>query len=235
MIGLLDEDAALREWGEVLAEAETLTQEGAEVVILAYSDGSKKGSLGSQTGTYGWEIRGVEGGIVRQHIRGGGVVHADPWDISSTVAELDGKLAIHLFLHDCGCGYKVVHRLDNMAVVQGTKGSHAEEYNEDTGSLQTMCWVGFTDPYRWCELQAVTRDMQEAGTQVETMWSKGHPEKYKKRKDWTVHDFMNDRVDKLAETQYGREQPKGQGLTYSHGPSWEIEHRGTVLRGVVYL
>jgi hypothetical protein len=42
---------------------------------------------------------------------------------------------------------------------------------------------------------------------------------------------MNDRVDKLAETQYGREKPKEQGLTYSHGPSWEIEHRGTVLRG----
>ena len=46
-----------------------------------------------------------------------------------------------------------------------------------------------------------------------------------------MHDFMNDRVDKLAETQYGREKPKEQGLTYSHGPSWEIEHRGTVLRG----
>ena len=42
---------------------------------------------------------------------------------------------------------------------------------------------------------------------------------------------MNDRVDKLAETQYGRVEPRGQGLTYSHGPSWEIEHRGTVLRG----
>jgi hypothetical protein len=42
---------------------------------------------------------------------------------------------------------------------------------------------------------------------------------------------MNDKVDKLAETQYGRAQPKGRGLTYSHGPSWEIEHRGTVLRG----
>ena len=176
VIGLLDAEAAMQEWEEVLEEAAVLTQEGAEVVILAYSGGSKKGSLGSQTGTYGWEIRGVEGGRLRQHIRGGGVVHADPWDISSTVAELDGKLAIHLFLHDCGCGYKVEHRLDNMAVVQGTKGSHAEEYNEDTGSLQTKCWVGFTDPYRWCELQAVTRDMQEAGTQVETMWSKGHPE-----------------------------------------------------------
>ena len=42
---------------------------------------------------------------------------------------------------------------------------------------------------------------------------------------------MNDRVDKLAETQYGREKPRGQGLTYSHGPSWEIEHRGMVLKG----
>ena len=67
--------------------------------------------------------------------------------------------------------------------------------------------------------------------QVEAVWSKGHPEKYKKRKDWAVHDFMNDRVDKLAETQYGREIPKGQGLTYSHRPYWEIEHRGAVLRG----
>ena len=113
------------------------------MVILAYSDGLKKGSLGSQTGTYGWEIRGLEGGMVRQHIRGGpgGVVHADPWDIFSTVAELDGKLAIHLFLHDYSCGFNVVHRLDNMAVVQGTKGSHAEEYDEDTGLLTTMCWV----------------------------------------------------------------------------------------------
>ena len=93
--------------------------------------------------------------------------------------------------------------------------------------------AGWHSQHRWCELQAVTRDMQEVGTQVETVWSKGHPEKYKKRKDWTVHDFMNDRVDKLAETQYGREKPRGQGLTYSHGPSWEIEHRGTVrmLRG----
>ena len=67
--------------------------------------------------------------------------------------------------------------LDNMAVVQGTKGSHAEEHDEDAGSLKTMCWVGFTDPYRWCELQAVARDMHEVGTQVEAVWSKGHPEK----------------------------------------------------------
>ena len=73
------------------------------------------------------------------------MVHADPWDISSTVAELDEKLAIHLFLHEYGCGFKVVHRLDNMAVVQGTKGTHTEEYNEDTGSLTTMGWVGFNE------------------------------------------------------------------------------------------
>ena len=73
VIGLLDEEAALREWGEVLAEAEALTQEGVEVAILAYSDGSKKGSLGSQTGTYGWEIRGVEGGDGEEtHQRRGG-------------------------------------------------------------------------------------------------------------------------------------------------------------------
>ena len=38
-------------------------------------------------------------------------------------------------------------------------------------------------------------------------------------------------MDKLAETQYGREKPRGQGLTYSHWPSWETEHMGTVLRG----
>ena len=73
--------------------------------------------------------------------------------------------------------------------------------------------------------------MQEDRTQAETMWSKGHPEKYKKRRDWAVYDFMNDRVYKLAETQYGRTKPRGQGLTYSHGPSWEIEHMRTVLRG----
>ena len=76
--------------------------------------------------------------MVKQNIRGRGVVHADPWDISSTVAELDGKLAIHLFMHEYGCGFKVGHRLDNMAVVQGTKGSQAEEYEENTGSLTTM-------------------------------------------------------------------------------------------------
>ena len=58
----------------------------------------------------------------------------------------------------------MVHRLDNMAVVQGTKGSHADEYGETMGSLKTMCWIGFTDPYRWCELQAVSNDMQEDGT-----------------------------------------------------------------------
>ena len=40
----------MQEWGEVLEEVVVLTQEGAEVVILAYSDGSKKGCLGSQTG-----------------------------------------------------------------------------------------------------------------------------------------------------------------------------------------
>ena len=57
----------------MLEEATVLTLEGAEVGILAYSDGSKKGSPGSQIGTYGWEIKGVEGGMVRQHIRGGGM------------------------------------------------------------------------------------------------------------------------------------------------------------------
>ena len=119
---------------------------------------------------------------MRKHNRGGGVVHADPWAISSTVVELDGQqlslLVIHLFLHGYGCGFKVVHRLDNMAVVpvQGTNGSHARR---GVCREHRLTEDSVLDRVRRPCRQTVSKDMQADGTQVETVWSKGHPEKYK--------------------------------------------------------
>ena len=96
------------QWRSLVREASAMDAAGKEVVLLTYSDGSHKPGAVHE-GTYGWAIRGLVGGREYDGLWGGGVVHGQHEDITSTRAEALGVLAMWLFLADGNWEYGLEH------------------------------------------------------------------------------------------------------------------------------
>jgi len=228
-----------RQWRKLCAEADEMFENGTQPVLMACSDGSLKGERSWAKGTYGWTILGLKGwGNQRlDMVVGRGIVHGSPWDLSSTVCELDGVLSVAVFLRWVGWKYDVEHRMDNQGVIWGLDERHGDTVvTEDMKGTKELSWewrtqsskewVQSIDPYRWAELKAQLNAMPGG---FSCIWQKGHPEERKSQSEWDIHEKAIYAADALAETAYGM-HPIRSTMSYSHQPTVEFWHRHTLIR-----
>ena len=242
LVGVRGDDGGAGEfqmqWRELQMEAMEMENQGKEVLLLTYSDGSHKpGAV--HRGTYGWAVRGLEGGKEYDGLWGGGLVHGQHEDITSTRAEALGALAVLLLLDDRGWEYRVCHRLDNQAVTQQVE--RLERGKRLEGEVMTLreC-MHDSDPDVWGEMSHVwaVRDSRwGAEGRADLEWHRGHPERrmpgQSGRAKWTGHDRWMYRVDEVAEEMYGRMEVRESWWTFPHAPQWEVYWRGRALKGKV--
>ena len=142
-----------------------------------YSDGALKGEGSQQLATYGWVIpirdRCEEGGDPARWkcVAGGGVVHGDPRLLCSLRAELNGVLAVVMYLVKIGWSTDVVHRLDNMGVTQD--GVHGERMAMGERGDADM-WLKTKHIDMWMMLEQWRRRLKG---EFRLEWVRGHPEK----------------------------------------------------------
>ena len=170
-------------------EYERRKSQGMTAKLLTYSDGSHRGGNGPHAeGTYAWVIRGWEGGETLD-IQGGGMVHGQAEDITSTRAEALGALSVLTTLLEWGIAGEawILHRLDNQAVTKQelrlTEGRRRLE--EDVESLEEH--IRASDPDVWGQMVSVISKF----CAVDLLWHRGHPERHKPgdmRLLWTDHD-----------------------------------------------
>ena len=91
----LDAATCKASWTELWLQARAQIRVGGRPTLLTYSDGSQKGQGQAATATYAWHIAGLAGCDFHPHllVRGSGLVHGEPADITSTRAERLGAIA----------------------------------------------------------------------------------------------------------------------------------------------
>ena len=237
---------AVHIWNTML---ETERAGGSTGKLLSYSDGSKKGEGADTTGTYAWRIVGAGKGHGHAALlQGGGVVHGEPSDISSTRAERLGLLAAITAM-------QVLEEWSRQEHLGGQDWYEARWEGEHEHRLDNKGTVT-RDTTRWDTGQpgVVTHELADADVEHQTdlvkkditpklrvVWQKGHPEKGPdgRRRDvrsFTLHEKHIYDMDALAEEQYekmnGAEwQLRKDWWNFPAQPQWKVQWRGREIKG----
>ena len=202
-------ETVCRMWEELYDEAESIERRGGCVRLISFSDGSMKGEGMAKTGSYGWMIRGIAGGVKRDELWGGGVMRGDPLHLQSTRCENVGVLAVMIGVVEIGLltgkmwRWEWTHMLDNKGVVSRLEravgwGREEEEIAEAAYSFKT--WVAVVDLDISTEMEAW---MGRCMVEPQCEWRRGHPERRQKdRSRWSDEEACIFRVDAIAEWQY---------------------------------
>jgi ribonuclease HI len=232
-------------WDDLKRHERCRTATGLRTTLRLLSDGSVVGDGFAAHSTYGWLCYGVEcddgleeklegRDISECIIAGCGVVAGPPEWTSSTRAEAAGALAALMGAVTEGWRGDIDLRLDNDSAVGRAGGLVlGERHSCPWDDVMLVRGHAIENADIWTEFVAWRDRHTSTGAKVRIQWHPGHPERRRKKADWSAEDRAIYVADQLAEAAH--EDPAApRALTeWSHQATWKMHWRGEELAGSV--